>query len=182
MQGIQRITEHEKAAATGISYSVIFRCLQPFAGNVEDPNRFNEQVFIDWSNLLIPMAWTLLPDMTDLHVGSIINLREFNKRRLHPTQMSSLSLWQGQASSIVLYSDQNIVSPCGNKIWFIGYDTVDKRNKALNNCLLAVNKGSLSIPVYKRIEKKGRMFLGNFYVHSAIELAQKMYFLLVKNE
>lgn len=181
MQGIQRFTKHEKASANGLSYSVIFRRLTPYSGRLANTHDFNKQVQIDWINSVIPRAWRLRPDISNQLVGTTYELREFNKRRLHPVQMCSVSSRHGFAVSIVLYSKQNIVSKCGNKIWFIGYQTTDKKSMALNNCLLATRKVSL-IAVYKKLKDGKRMFLGNFYVDKVVQLQKRMYFALLKYE
>jgi hypothetical protein len=180
MQGIQRFTKHEKGAGVGVSYSVIFRRLTPYMGHPPGDNLFNEDVVIDWSRGIIPRAWRINPNVSNLPTGTTFQLREFNRRRLHPVQMCSVSSRGGYATSIVLYTDLNVVSPCGNKVWFTGYQTNDK-TMALNNTLLSTHNVSL-IAIFKKLEDGRRMFLGNFYLDKAIILQQRMYFALVKYE
>jgi hypothetical protein len=62
MQGIQRFSKHSKAAGEGISYSVIFRQLQPFSGKIPTDIVLNEIVLIDWSSELFRRAWQITPD------------------------------------------------------------------------------------------------------------------------
>jgi hypothetical protein len=180
MQGIQRFTKHEKCAGDGLSYSVIFRQLVPYTGHSPSNVLFNEEVKIDWSHAIIPRAWRVNPDVANLPIGTTFELREFNRRRLHPVQMCSVSSQGGFATSIVLYSDMNVVSPCGTKVWFTGYRTNDK-TMALNNTLLATHNVSL-IAIYKKLEDSCRKFLGNFFVDKVITLQQRMYFTFIRYE
>lgn len=179
MQGIQRFTKHEKTAGEGLSFSVIFRQLTPYSGKLPD-SRFNEEVQIDWQSGTVPRAWRMTPDVLQQTAGTEYNLQEFNRRRFHPVQMCSVSTHAGLATSIVLHSKLNVVSPCGNKVWFVGYQT-NTKSMALNDTLLATQQTSL-IAVYKKIERGKRKFLGNFFVSKAVALHNRYYFELQKDE
>jgi hypothetical protein len=181
MQGIQRFTEHEKDSGEGFSFSVIFRQLTPYTGQAPRKVQFNERVQIDWTHGLVPRAWRICPYTSNHPVGTKFSLREFNKRRLHPVPMCSISCRNSRANSIVLYSEQNIVSASGKKVYFIGYPTANNRSMGFNNVMLATHKVSL-IAVYKKLRDKKRQFLGNFYVDKVITLQQRMYFALAKYE
>lgn len=180
MQGIQRFSKHAKDAGLGISYSVIFRQLQPFTGKIPTDIILNETVPIDWSTGLFRRAWQRRPDASKLKVGATFTIHEFNRMRLHPIPQCSISWSNGIATSIVLYSERNHVSSCGTKIWFMGYQTTNRRHMVLNNALLATYE-LFPLAIYKKMEQK-RLFLGLFYVTKVITLQQTMYFFLTRNE
>jgi hypothetical protein len=181
MQGIQRFSLHEKDSGKGLSFSVIFRRLTSFAGQIPQDFIFNEEVKVDWYRGIVPRAWRIRPDVSKLPVGTIFELQQFNKLRLHPVQKCSISCFGGVALSIVLYSNRNVVSACGNVVWFTGYSTLNPRTMALNNILLSTHEPN-AVAIYKKLEQSRRQFLGMFYVNKAIKLQQTMYFILSKNE
>lgn len=178
MQGIQRFTKHGKSAGKGLSFSVIFRQLIPFNGQLHADIKYNERVPIDWQNASIPRAWQNNNSMLQQQVGATYDLREFNRRRLHPVHRCSVSSRGGFATSIILHK-YNSVSPCGTKVWFVGWPT-DKKSKSLNNRLLAT-RGISQIAIYKKLSGK-MIFLGNFFVTEVRELNKRLYFELQKYE
>lgn len=181
MQGIQRFSKHSKAAGEGISYSVIFRQLQPFSGKIPTDIVLNEIVPIDWSSGLFRRAWQITTDVSQLPIGATFDVNQFNRLRLHPMPQCSISWSNGIATSIVLYSNRNQVSACGTKIWFMGYQTASRRHMVLNNALLATYNLSC-VAVYQKIADQKRLFLGQFNVTAAKLLHHTMYFLLIRNE
>lgn len=181
MDGIQQFTEHAKTAGDEVSFSIIFRQLTLYAGKCKSMESFNKRVIIDWKNNKIPRAWKVRPDLGEQQPGLILSLEDFNKRRIHPVKMCSLSVRNGFVASIVLYSEQNIVNNYTGTVWFIGYRTDKKKSMSLNHALLASYKMSNSIAIFKKVTS-GRAFLGNFCVSEAIELQQRMYFSFVKHE